>query len=106
MLSLAQLEQSQTLEIGPFAQKLGAISYPLYILHWSLFWLAAFTLPHLKLQTTGLIALFIAGTLGIFVVATAATFWFDQPLQRWLRKQGRSALLKKSAQKTFTTPGL
>jgi peptidoglycan/LPS O-acetylase OafA/YrhL len=106
MLSLAQLEQSQTLTIGPFAQTLGAISYPLYILHWSLFWLAAFTLPHLKLQTAGLVALFVAGTLGIFVVATAATFWFDQPVQRWLRKQGRSAFLKKSAQKTLTNPGL
>ena len=90
MLSLAQLERSGVLKIGAFAGKLGAVSYPLYILHWSLFWLAASTLPHWKLHTGGLIVLFAAGTAGIFLSAAAATFWFDQPVQRWLR--GRKAV--------------
>jgi len=110
MLSLAQLERSRALNIGPYAQKFGAVSYPLYILHWSLFWVAQSAMPHLQLRTPGLIFLFIAFTAVIFVASSAAAFLVDQPLQRWLRgvgrKQERSAFLKKSAQKTFDSPGL
>jgi peptidoglycan/LPS O-acetylase OafA/YrhL len=89
MLSLARLEQSGILKIGPLAQGFGAVSYPLYILHWSLFWVAASALPHWRLHTGGLVALFVAGIAGIFLIATAATFGFDQPVQRWLRGLGR-----------------
>ncbi len=85
MLSLAWLETNQVLKIGAYAGRLGAISYPLYILHWSLFWIGGRMIPHLELRTPALIMVFVVYTAVVFLVAAAVTYLFDQPVQRWLR---------------------
>jgi peptidoglycan/LPS O-acetylase OafA/YrhL len=107
ILGLATLERHGALRLGRWASRLGAISYPLYILHTSMM-LIFDECCHgwLKLGTAGLYALFLGGLAGIYLVAMLAAFGIDQPLQRWLRRGKVSgAFLKKSAQKTSATLG-
>ncbi|OYV40724.1 MAG: hypothetical protein B7Z81_01760 [Acidocella sp. 20-61-6] len=107
LLGLATLERHGALRLGRWASRLGAISYPLYILHTSMM-LIFDECCHgwLKLGTAGLYALFLGGLAGIYLVAMLAAFGIDQPLQHWLRGVKISgAFLKKSAQKTSATLG-
>jgi peptidoglycan/LPS O-acetylase OafA/YrhL len=89
ILALAWAEAAGALRIVRQARHFGAVSYPLYILHWSIFWIAQFTLPPLRLHRHGLVLLFIAGALAIYGAAIVVTFLFDQPIQRQLRRLGR-----------------
>lgn len=90
VLGLATLERQGALRLGAWARRLGAVSYPLYILHTSV--MLAFDqccTGWLKLGTAGLYLLFFAGLAAIYLVAALAAFCIDQPLQRWLRRRAR-----------------
>jgi peptidoglycan/LPS O-acetylase OafA/YrhL len=87
ILALANLERLGIIPRLPAAALLGNISYPLYLLHTPLMLLAFNLCPGcLHLQGAALYALFAAVALTIYAAATAVTVWFDQPLQRALRR--------------------
>ncbi len=91
MLGLAGLERHSILRLPRWAIWLGTLSYPLYILHaalLTLFWKAI--PPGLQLGTAGVLTLFFGLLLYIFTLAGIAAFLIDQPLQRWMRRWGKS----------------
>jgi peptidoglycan/LPS O-acetylase OafA/YrhL len=87
ILGLAWLDTRGGSRFGEIASRLGAMSYPLYILHSVLMLAIDLYIPVPKhLGTAALYGFFAASLAGIYAVTAAATFWFDQPLQRLLRK--------------------
>jgi peptidoglycan/LPS O-acetylase OafA/YrhL len=86
MLGLAGLERHGVLRFGRLASRLGAISYPLYILHASLLLWVNIEFAGLKLGPAGLYAMFIVTAIGIFGLCAAITFTIDQPVQKLLRR--------------------
>lgn len=86
MLGLAGLERHDILRLGRTATILGAMSYPLYIMHEPLMLIMDIRIPKLKLDIMGLYALFLFGLVVIFAVSAAVTFFFDRPVQRFLRR--------------------
>jgi exopolysaccharide production protein ExoZ len=92
ILGLARLEQLGLFRCGVAARRLGAISYPLYILHEPL--IIAMDQQcgnHLRLGTAGLYALAIAGLIAIYAICALVAFGFDQPLQKLLRRRSRAS---------------
>lgn len=86
ILGLANLERCGVFRTGRLATALGSVSYPLYILHMPLI-VVVITQFHLpKLHMTGLYTALLGGTVIVYAISAAATFWLDQPLQRWLRQ--------------------
>jgi len=67
------------------ARRLGAMSYPIYILHWPLLYLAAIGCAAAGLDTA---AAPVASTIGllalILLVASLAERWVERPLRAWL----------------------
>jgi peptidoglycan/LPS O-acetylase OafA/YrhL len=86
LFGLAWLERLALLRPGKFAARLGAMSYPLYILHMPILLLAANAFSWLHLPLPGLYALFAAYLAAIYTLTWAATVYFDQPIQRALRR--------------------
>jgi peptidoglycan/LPS O-acetylase OafA/YrhL len=87
MLGCAALERSGVLRIGAWARRLGAVSYPLYILHAQIMLLVGKLLwGRLHLHGAGMAGFAVVYLLFVFGTATAAAFWLDRPLQRVLRR--------------------
>ncbi len=99
LLGLAGLERHGWLRLGRWAERAGALSYPLYILHaplllaWDQFSRA------LKLSLLDLYGLSFVGLLTLYLAAAAVTFWYDQPLQRQFRRLGRGTALAIAARR-------
>jgi len=87
ILGCAALERSGVLRVGAWARKLGAISYPLYILHAQIMLLVG-KIFWGRLHTHGvwLVGFAALYMLVIFGLSAAAAFWLDKPLQRVLRR--------------------
>ena len=86
---LAGLERLGLFRMGRWAGRLGAVSYPLYVLHMPLMILVAHVLPLGHLSAAGLYLHFALLTAFILAVSALATFLFDQPVQRLLRRLTR-----------------
>lgn len=86
LLGLAGLERARILRTGSGALRLGALSYPLYILHAVVVLLASVPLGGVRLAGAELWALATALVLAIGAASGGAAFGIDQPLQRWLRR--------------------
>jgi peptidoglycan/LPS O-acetylase OafA/YrhL len=87
ILGCATLERSGAWHLGKWAQTLGAISYPLYILHTALIFLV-WNISLGRWQFHGP-ALYLFGTTylaAIFAISTITAFYIDRPLQRTLRR--------------------
>jgi peptidoglycan/LPS O-acetylase OafA/YrhL len=89
MLGLAALEREGALRIGRIADELGRLSYPLYVSHavvillMERFFFSARSFPTMPAKVE--FFLLLAPSLGLAVMLT---YFFDQPIQRWLRKLG------------------
>ncbi|WP_297443923.1 acyltransferase [Acidocella sp.] len=91
IVGLGGLERAGVIRLGKWATVAGMISYPLYILHFpvlTMFDVHKATL-HWALSTGALYALGAAALLGIYGLAALATYFFDQPVQRGLRRLSR-----------------
>jgi peptidoglycan/LPS O-acetylase OafA/YrhL len=89
MLGLAGLERLGVFRLGRRAGWLGAMSYPLYVVHMPILLLADNALHWGMFGARGLYAHFVLLNAGILAVAALMTFLFDQPLQRGLRRLTR-----------------
>ncbi len=89
MLGLAGLERAGGLRLGRWAGWLGAISYPLYIFHEPALLVITNALHPGRYQGLGLYLLLAAITAAILALAALVTFFYDQPIQRLLRRAGR-----------------
>ncbi len=86
ILGLAGLERCGALRTGQLALWLGQLSYPLYILHMVILaLLLAWGKGRLRLGAAAQPWALLAVILLLYALCAAATFWFDQPVQRWLR---------------------
>lgn len=92
IFAIARLEAAGLLRFGRWARRLGLMSYALYILHAPLMLLFDKSATGLKLASPALLALTFAVSLALYAAAAAATFWFDQPLQRRLRALPRGLI--------------
>ena len=88
---LAGLERLGAFRLGRWAGRLGAISYPLYVLHMPLMILVSNELPLGWFRAVGLYLHFTLLTVFILAVSALATALFDQPVQRALRRIWRPA---------------
>ncbi len=86
ILSLAELERHGTLRLGQYAKWAGAMSYPLYIFHGPIIMLAETRLPFGKANAAELYTHFALTAAATLIIAAAAAFLFDQPVQRALRR--------------------
>lgn len=89
ILGLATLERHGALRLGRWARRLGAMSYPLYILHIPLMVYAdgwCWNRPHPQGAALFIFAALYLATL--YLICAGATWLFDQPLQRTLRRIG------------------
>ena len=68
---------------------LGAISYPLYLLHENIGWSLQLRLGALGISTDGTVLIALATSLAM---ATALTRWVEQPAMRWIRSNYRNRL--------------
>lgn len=68
---------------------LGAISYPLYLLHENIGWSIQLRLRDLAVPTDVGVLLTLATSL---ILATAVTRWVEQPAMRWIRRRYRNRL--------------
>ncbi len=91
ILGLGGLERAGVIRLGKWAAMAGMVSYPLYVLHFPV--LTMFDVQkqawHWALSTFQLYALAVAALLGIYALAALATYLFDQPVQRGLRRFSR-----------------
>jgi peptidoglycan/LPS O-acetylase OafA/YrhL len=87
IVGLALLERSGLFTLGAAARWLGAMSYPLYILHAPLLLISYMELNGVKLRAPELFLLGAVWLLAIYVVCAVLTFCFDQPLQKLLRRR-------------------
>ncbi len=85
MLGLAWLESHGTLRIARICGFLGALSYPLYLLHSALM-LAEDRFISKHLSYGGVWAWFIILFAIMYALSAGATLLFDQPVQRLLRR--------------------
>jgi peptidoglycan/LPS O-acetylase OafA/YrhL len=86
MAGLAGLERAGALSVGRWAGRLGAASYPLYILHFPLLQLFSRQLGSpFALGLPELYVVFGLECLGLVLLAYLAAVLLDQPLQRLLR---------------------
>jgi exopolysaccharide production protein ExoZ len=86
ILGLAGLERHGVLRFGRTARRLGAMSYPLYILHAPLLLIVT---VHTQGRTYGLPTLYVFALLGlvsIYALSALFAFGVDQPIQRLLRR--------------------
>ncbi len=88
MLGLGGFERYGRLRFGPWARRLGAVSYPLYILHPPLLLLTWRFAGDFRLGQAGLYGMLLLGLSGLYGAAWLAAFGLDQPLQRALRRWG------------------
>ena len=88
IFALASLERGGHLRLGPRWGLLGALSYPLYLLHACVtFLVGAYIVYHPRANhALPASALFLGVLMGALVLATAATVLFDRPLQRLVRR--------------------
>jgi exopolysaccharide production protein ExoZ len=104
ILGCATLERSGAWHLGPWARKLGAISYPLYILHTAIITLV-WHISHNRWQFHGA-NLYLFGTLyltAIYTLSALAAFCIDKPLQRGLRRITQAGTAALSARFTHFT---
>jgi exopolysaccharide production protein ExoZ len=93
MTGAAMLERQGVLRLGSLARRLGAMSYPLYILHMPLLF-AFHQQLHFRLSGRAATAgLAVALLIFIYGVAALFTFGVDQPLQNWLRRRRAGPVL-------------
>jgi peptidoglycan/LPS O-acetylase OafA/YrhL len=84
---LGGLERAGALRTGALARRLGAVSYPLYILHLPLLLALAAALGHRHLAPVALAAFGALTLAALYAVCAAVAFGFDQPVQRLLRRR-------------------
>jgi peptidoglycan/LPS O-acetylase OafA/YrhL len=89
MLGLVGLERLGIIRCGSFARRLGAMSYPLYILHTPLLLVLQLEGSGIKLSRPGLYAMTAAVMVVFTAISALVAFGIDQPLQRWLRSRSR-----------------
>lgn len=88
LLGLVGVERSGWLKLSPRFSFLGAMSYPLYILHTALLLVVGITLPKLHLNRLGLSIYLVVALAIVYGVAVLVTRYFDQPVQHFLRRLG------------------
>ncbi len=89
MLGVAGLERGRAIRVGPWAVWLGALAYPLYMLHMPLQLVMQLEIKPYPLGAPALYGL-TALTLACFLAVSACVaFGFDQPLQTLLRSRLR-----------------
>jgi peptidoglycan/LPS O-acetylase OafA/YrhL len=86
LLGMAGMERAGALQCGAFARRLGAISYPLYILHTPLLLVIDLEASGVRMSTTWLYVLTPFVLVALTLISAAVAFWIDQPLQRTLRR--------------------
>ena len=86
MLGLAALERLGHLRLGAWVRRLGAMSYPLYILHAPLLLAVWQITGSFHLATSGQWVMLGVGIMGLYAAAALATVTLDQPLQRRMRR--------------------
>ncbi|WP_145615037.1 acyltransferase family protein [Nitrospirillum bahiense] len=89
LLGLVGLERHGMLRLGRLADRAGALSYPLYILHMPLLLALELNLPAFTAGGWALRGLFLAGLLLLYAASLLVSVTFDQPMQRALRALGR-----------------
>jgi exopolysaccharide production protein ExoZ len=87
----SMLERNGTLRTGRLARRLGAMSYPLYILHAPILLLFDRHMVGLNLQGRGLWEWSAVMLAVIYAVSAVCTFYVDQPMQRLLRRWPKPA---------------
>ncbi|MDE8345486.1 MAG: acyltransferase [Acidocella sp.] len=85
ILGLAWLERAGVIKLGARARLLGAMSYPLYIVHMPLMLLVDVQCGKwLRLGPVALYVFAFACVAGIYAIIWAATICLDQPVQRYV----------------------
>jgi peptidoglycan/LPS O-acetylase OafA/YrhL len=94
ILGMANLERSGGLQLGKYARRLGAMSYPLYILHSAIMTVfiklagGPLEAAGFRLGNAGSYEFLLASAAAIYAISAAIAFGVDQPLQRLLRGIG------------------
>lgn len=90
ILGLAALERAGHIRAGHWAEQLGTLSYPTYILHAVLMFAFNYTLQkhhmHLSLAGPALVLFCLAYLITMLLIITAITVFAEQPVQRGLRR--------------------
>lgn len=90
LLGVAGLERNGKLRLPRLAATLGALSYPLYILHTPLMLVFHTNAAHLRFGGFGMYFLFLAGLVVIYAASQFVTVFYDQPIQKGLRRFSRA----------------
>ena len=99
IVGFGNLERLGVLRFGRMARRLGAMSYPLYILHSPLIVIVEEQCGGWRLDNRAVYGLAFAGLVSLYGISALAAFGVDQPLQRWLRRRVRPL-----ARFSFRTP--
>ena len=78
--------------VSPYTLWLGAISYPLYLLHRNLGYESLFTLNRIGVPSIVSVPIVAAGALAI---ASAVTYWIERPCMTYLRNWRKASLRPK-----------